>query len=78
MYLVLLVIQLKEKLFHILHLQMIGHHLPSYLSKVQSTIEEIKLRLTRDDLPKVLGKFDQMYKVFVLHGLYKDFESVRN
>ena len=32
--------------------------------------------MTSDTLEKVLDKFDNMYKVFVLDGLHKDFESV--
>ena len=55
---------------------MIDHDLPSHLNKAQSTIKEIKLRLTEDTLEKVLDKLDKMYMVFVLHGLHKDFASV--
>ena len=39
-------------------LQMIGHYLLSYLNKAHSTIEEIKLILTDDDLQKVFEKLD--------------------
>ena len=53
-------------------LKMTDHDLPSYLNKAQSTIEEIKLILTNDNIQKTRDKLDNMYMVFVLDGLHKN------
>ena len=70
--------RLYDSVHNLTNLQMTDHDLPSYLNKAQSTIEEIKLILTGDNLQSMLDKLDNLYMVFVLHGLHRDFESVRN
>lgn len=71
-----------QRLYDVVHklttLQMTDHDLPAYLNKAQSTIEEVKMILTSDDLQNTQSKVDNMCMVFVLHGLHKDMESVRN
>ena len=54
---------------------MTNNDLPTYLTMAQSTIDEVKLLLTGNDME---NKVDNMCMVFVLHGLHKDLESVRN
>ena len=68
-----------QRLYDVVHklatLQMTENDLPTYLTKSQSTIDEVKLLMTGDNME---NKLDNMCMVFVLHGLYKDLESVRN
>lgn len=70
--------RLYDSVRNLANLQMTDLNLPSYLNKAQSTIVELKSMLVNDDLKKVLEKLDNMFMVFVLHGLHKDLESVRN
>lgn len=70
--------QLYDSVHSLATLQMQDHDLTSYLNKAQSTIHQVKMHLTSDDSNKVLEKLDQMYMVFVLHGLHKDFDNVKN
>ena len=68
-----------QRLYDVVHklatLQMTENDLPTYLTKSQSTIDEVKLLMTGDNME---NKLDNMCMVFVLHGLHKDLESVRN
>ena len=70
--------RLYETIHNLATMQMTDLDLPSYLNKAQSICEEIKLQLVNDDVQKMSDKLDNMLMVFVLHGLHKDFESVRN
>ncbi|XP_050894398.1 uncharacterized protein LOC127101108 [Lathyrus oleraceus] len=55
-----------------------GHDLLEYLTHAQSTINGLKLMLVSDDITKVLGKLDNMFMVFVLHSLPKEYSSVKD
>lgn len=70
--------RLYDSVHNLATLQMQDHDLTSYLNKAQSTIHQVKMHLTYSDPSKVLEKLDQMYMVFVLHGLHKNFDSVKN
>ncbi|KAG6501800.1 hypothetical protein ZIOFF_041684 [Zingiber officinale] len=70
--------RLYDSVHNLATLQMQDHDLTSYLNKAQSTIHQVKMHLTYSDPNKVLEKLDQMYMVFVLHGLHKNFDSVKN
>ncbi|XP_074590740.1 uncharacterized protein LOC141846603 [Curcuma longa] len=70
--------RLYDSVHNLATLQMQDHDLTSYLNKAQSTIHQVKMHLTYSDTNKVLEKLDQMYMVFVLHGLHKDFDNVKN
>ena len=68
-----------QRLYDVVHnlatLQMMENDLPTYLTKAQSTIDEVKLLLTGNDME---NKIDNKCMVFILHGLHKNLESVRN
>ncbi|KAI5398191.1 hypothetical protein KIW84_063832 [Lathyrus oleraceus] len=51
--------------------------LSEYLTSAQSTIDGLKLMLISDDITKILGKLDNMFMLFVLHGLSKEYSSVK-
>lgn len=44
-----------------------------YLTRAQCIINGLKLMLVSDDITKVLGKLGNMFMVFVLHGLPKEY-----
>lgn len=52
--------------------------LSEYLTCAQSSIDDLKLMLVSDDITKILGKLDNMLMVFVLHGLSKEYTSVKD
>lgn len=52
--------------------------LSEYLTCAQSTIDDLKLMLISDDITKILDKLDNMFMVFVLHGLSKEYSSVKD
>ena len=52
--------------------------LSEYLTRAQSTIDGLKLMLVGDDLKKVLEKLDNMFMVFILHGLPKEYATVKD
>ncbi|XP_057430639.1 uncharacterized protein LOC130723554 isoform X1 [Lotus japonicus] len=59
-------------------LHMTDTDLPSYLKKAQSLCDEVKLMLEKDDVKEMKKKIDNLLMVLVLHGLHKDYESIRN
>ncbi|XP_029125187.1 uncharacterized protein LOC109815938 isoform X2 [Cajanus cajan] len=59
-------------------LRMVDNDLPTYLNRAQSTIDELKLMLVSDDPQQILNKLDNMFMVFILQGLHKDYGSVRD
>lgn len=70
--------QLYESVHGLAIHQMTDHDLSSDLNRAQSTVEELKLMSVSDDLQKVFSKLENMFMVFVLHGIHNDFESVWN
>lgn len=48
------------------------------LTRAQSTIDDLKLMLVSDDITKVLSKLDNMFMLFVLHGLSKEYSLVKD
>nr|KYP52075.1 hypothetical protein KK1_025985 [Cajanus cajan] len=59
-------------------LRTVDNDLPTYLNRAQSTIDELKLMLVSDDPQQILNKLDNMFMVFILQGLHKDYGSVRD
>lgn len=59
-------------------LQMNDQDLSEYLTRAQSIIDGLKLMLVSDDIMKILGKLDNIFMVFVLHGLSKEYSSVKD
>jgi hypothetical protein len=70
--------RLYETIHNLTTLQMSDLNLSGYLNKAQSVCEEAKLMLLNQDAKKMAEKLDNMIMVFVLHGLHKKFEYVRN
>ena len=49
-----------------------------YLTRAQSTIDEVRLILEGTDHKSTLEMLHRLYMIYVLHGLHKNFELVRN
>jgi hypothetical protein len=54
------------------------HDLISYLNKALSIIQQMWTTLINSVPQKVIDKIYQMCPIFVLHGVDKDFEIIRN
>ncbi|KAI5389623.1 hypothetical protein KIW84_075059 [Lathyrus oleraceus] len=59
-------------------LQINDQDLSEYLTRAQSTIDGLKLMLVIDDIMKMLGKLDNMFMVFLLHGISKECSLVKD
>ncbi|GAU10062.1 hypothetical protein TSUD_423020, partial [Trifolium subterraneum] len=70
--------RLYESVRNLATLQMTDHDLSKYLARAQSTIDGLKLMLVNDDPKKVLEKLDNMFMVFILHGLPREYGAVRD
>lgn len=57
---------------------MIDQDLSKYNTHAQSTINGLKFMLVSDDITKVLGKLDNVFMVFVIRGLSKEYGSVKD
>ncbi|KAK2454629.1 VPS35 endosomal protein sorting factor [Trifolium repens] len=70
--------RLYESVRNLSTLQMTDNDLSEYLARAQSTIDGLKLMLVSDDPKKVLEKLDNMFMVFILHGLPREYGAVRD
>ena len=70
--------RLYESVCNLATLQMTDNDLSEYLARAQSTIDGLKLMLVDDDLKKLLEKLDNMFMVFILHGLPKEYAAIRD
>lgn len=52
--------------------------LSKYLTHAQSIIDGLKIMLVSDDTTKILGKLDNIFMVFVLHDLSKEYNSIKD
>lgn len=48
------------------------------MTRAQCTIDDLKLVLASDDIMKVLGKLENIFMVFILHSIRKEYNSVKD
>lgn len=71
-----------QRLYDVIHnlstLQMTEDNIMSYANRAQSAVNEFKTLMTDKDPKKMIEKLDNVCMIFVLHGLQKNYESVRS
>ncbi|KAL3527870.1 hypothetical protein ACH5RR_012526 [Cinchona calisaya] len=54
------------------------HDMPTFITKAQVTVEELKMNLQVDSFPSIMTKLDNLSMVLVLRGMCPDFEHVHD